>query len=384
MKALSWLFFLLTVLTFTNHAYSQGANCNTSNPFCTGSTTTFPAGVGVQDAMIAEPGNNYGCLGSAPNPAWYFMEIDQPGNMTIDITNSAGVDIDFALWGPFPNLATAMGNCGSLGSPYDCSYSPVAYPEIVQINGAVTGEVYILLVTNFANVPTNVSFTNTAGAATTNCSIVNPCVITSLSTNPTPCNPATNTYDISGSIVFNDPPTSGTLTVTDCHGNSQVFNSPFASPINYSMTGITANGVPCNVTAVFSADPGCTFTTNYATPAPCAPSCLMDSMPIVMTNCYSTPSLAYDVSGTLYFNNPPSSGTLTITPCSGAPLVFNAPFASPLAFNFTGLPQTGTNCAFTAVFSADPTCTKQLRKWYIPFKWYRFIFKSPCFWNINC
>ncbi len=95
---------------------------------------------------------------------------------------------------------------------------------------------------------------------------------------------------------------------------------------------------------------------NIAAPPPCA-SCVMDSMPIVMTNCYGTPFLGYDVSGNVYFTDPPATGTLTITPCSGAPQVFNAPFASPIAFNFTGLPQTGTNCAFTATFSDDAACT---------------------------
>ena len=95
---------------------------------------------------------------------------------------------------------------------------------------------------------------------------------------------------------------------------------------------------------------------NVVDPPSCA-SCIMDSMPIIMTNCYSTPSLAYDVSGNLYFTDAPSTGTLTITDCQGNTEVLNAPFTSPTSFSFTGLPQTGTNCTFTAVFSDDPACT---------------------------
>ncbi|GIR60423.1 MAG: hypothetical protein CM15mP65_30040 [Crocinitomicaceae bacterium] len=33
---------------------------------------------------------------TSPNPAWYYLEIDQPGNLLIDITNNLGMfqDID--------------------------------------------------------------------------------------------------------------------------------------------------------------------------------------------------------------------------------------------------------------------------------------------------
>ena len=92
-------------------------------------------------------------------------------------------------------------------------------------------------------------------------------------------------------------------------------------------------------------------------PSAACVSCVMDSMPVAMVNCYSTPFLGYDVAGTVYFTDPPTTGTLTITDCNGGSQVFNAPFGTSQVFNFTGLPQTGTNCAFTAVFSADPACT---------------------------
>jgi len=352
-KYVIFFIYFFLILFVNKELFSQGAGCNTADPFCTGTTATFPASV---NNGTAAAGNDYGCLGSQPNPAWYYLQIDNPGSMTIDMSSNPAVDIDFALWGPFPDYPTAMGNCGSLPAPSSCSFSTAA-TETAVITGASTGQVYILLITNFSNSATDISFTNSSGTATTNCSILLPCLITSLTTNPTACNPATNTYGVSGSISFTDPPTTGTLTFTDCHGNNQVFNAPFTSPISYNIPGITANGVPCNVTAVFSSAPACTFTTNYATPAPCAVSCAMDSMPIAMTNCYNTPFLGYDVSGTVYFTNPPASGTLTITPCSGAPIVFNAPFGTSQAFNFTSLSQTGTNCAFTAVFSADAACT---------------------------
>ncbi|PCI96695.1 MAG: hypothetical protein COB15_09320 [Flavobacteriales bacterium] len=88
-----------------------------------------------------------------------------------------------------------------------------------------------------------------------------------------------------------------------------------------------------------------------------AACCAIDSMPITLVNCYNTPAAMYDVSGSLYFTGVPTTGTLTVTDCLGNPQVFNAPFTNPTNFNFTGLPQNATNCAFTAVFSADALCT---------------------------
>ncbi|MBI2271820.1 MAG: hypothetical protein HYU69_15875, partial [Bacteroidetes bacterium] len=67
---------------------------------------------------------------------------------------------------------------------------------------------------------------------------VSPCVncsISALTVTPGFCIPATNTYTVNGDITFTNAPATGTLTVTDCHGNSQVFNAPFTSPQAYSI-----------------------------------------------------------------------------------------------------------------------------------------------------
>jgi hypothetical protein len=97
------------------------------------------------------------------------------------------------------------------------------------------------------------------------------CIITSLTASPGACVPATNIYTVSGSITFSNAPSIGTLTVSDCHGGMQVFNAPFTSPQAYSISSIPADGVSCNITAVFSSDTICTSTINYTAPASCAP-----------------------------------------------------------------------------------------------------------------
>jgi len=147
--------FLLLCLCFAFSAIGQGNMCAEAEEFCpssNGDDVTFPAGV---NSGNAEPGNDYGCLFTFPNPAWYYIQIGQPGSITIQLTNSNNEDIDFALWGPFPDLNIANDNCGSLPNPTDCSYSGSAN-ETVMIPDSDPGEIYILLITNFSNDPTDI------------------------------------------------------------------------------------------------------------------------------------------------------------------------------------------------------------------------------------
>src|SRR5690606_22237497 len=90
----------------------------------------------------------------------------------IDIT--AGSDVDFAIWGPFPNVANAIANCNSYAVPLDCSYS-ISPTEQANVNGVSTGQVYVLLVTNYANTVQTITVSDAASnTASTNCAIVLP------------------------------------------------------------------------------------------------------------------------------------------------------------------------------------------------------------------
>jgi gliding motility-associated-like protein len=279
---------LLTGLlfTFALSGWTQGPDCNNATPFCTGQTYTFPASTNT----TAQPGPDYGCLATQPNPAWYYLQIDQPGNIDISLSNSANVDIDFICWGPF---SSATGACvaGLNNSGVDCSYSTAA-TESCNIPNAQNGDFYLLCITNYSGQPTNIIASQSGGNGTTDCSIVDPCDISAISTNPTACNPANNEYSISGSITFTDEPTTGTLTVTDCSGASQVFNAPFVSPINYTLSGLTSTGSACDITASFS-DATCSFTQGYTSPNPCVPC------DVEITAHSSTPTCPGSCDGTL-------------------------------------------------------------------------------------
>lgn len=146
--------------------------CGGMNPICSDTPITFTASTGGTAASVANPGNNYGCLFTSPNPTWYYLQIQAGG--TIAINMSAGSDIDFALWGPFASLAAAQTNCNSYGAPIDCSYSFSA-TEQANYPGATVGQVYVLLVTNYANVTQVIDLNSAPGnTALTDCSIILP------------------------------------------------------------------------------------------------------------------------------------------------------------------------------------------------------------------
>ena len=135
--------------------FAQGDYCLEATEFCpfgNQDAVTFPAGVNNPNAP---EGNNYGCLGTTPNPAWYYIEIGSAGSIEVELTNSNNEDIDFALWGPFDNLSAAFDSCGTLNYPIDCSYS-ISANENVNIPMAQVGQAYILLITNFSNQATNI------------------------------------------------------------------------------------------------------------------------------------------------------------------------------------------------------------------------------------
>lgn len=143
--------------------------CTVQTPICSGSPIIFTANTGGTPASTVNPGNNYNCLSTSPNPSWYYLEIATGGNLVVDIT--AGSDVDFAIWGPFASQAAGNAACNSYGMPLDCSYS-IAAVEQVNVAGVVSGQVYVLLVTNYANTVQNITVTNAGGTATTNCGIV--------------------------------------------------------------------------------------------------------------------------------------------------------------------------------------------------------------------
>ncbi len=169
MKKLLSIFVIFVTLFSQKMIFAQGSNCATADPFCTGTTYTFPNNTGVPDQ------GTYQCLTTTPNPAWYYLQIANSGNIDIHIVQNnlsgTGIDVDFIMWGPFTSVANACATISPSTSAVDCSYSTAA-TEDANIPSAVTGQFYMLMLTNFSNQAGTISFSQTGGTGSTNCAIV--------------------------------------------------------------------------------------------------------------------------------------------------------------------------------------------------------------------
>ena len=298
-------FLIFTLGLFCLNLNGQtNTNCANMSGICTNTGLTFQANSGVPDASTSNPGNNYGCLFSSPNPAWYYLEISQTGSLSM--TLSAAQDIDFIMWGPFPNLVNAVANCNSYSAAdivpdlpagcggffgpvctqQGCSYS-ISNIETPSISNALAGEVYVLLVTNYANVVQNISLVQSGGSGGTNCNVLNPCDMTYINASVTSCDSLSGTYDISGVIEFNNSPLFGSLVVKNCSGDSVIYNPPFTSPLNYNINNIYSSGNQnCSITAYFTNDNTCSLSTSSFIEPICPGPCLAPIPTVDSLTCY--------------------------------------------------------------------------------------------------
>jgi gliding motility-associated-like protein len=180
---------------------SPGSNCNQAGCSIAGSYQNL-TGVGSM--------GNWGCLGSTPNPNWLAFSVATSGNIHLTLTQTtasgSGIDVDFALYGPYTSVSA--GCPIGAGTPQaGCSYSASA-TESVNITGAVAGQVYILLVTNFS------------GASGT------------ISLQPNPSNPSTGSIDCN-SISFNAAATSTPATCNQATGSVTVTPNGGFAPYTY-------------------------------------------------------------------------------------------------------------------------------------------------------
>lgn len=167
----------MIVTSMMGEIYNKGRInnlCENSEPFCTDNDLyIFEAGV---NAGSGEPGPHYACLSTQPNPAWYYMRIDHPGGMLIDMESNPQKDIDYCCWGPFDDPFAPCPDGLTANKVVSCSYSNNSH-EICEIpNTATTGEYYILIITNYSNQPCTISFEKTSGDGTTDCSILPPLI----------------------------------------------------------------------------------------------------------------------------------------------------------------------------------------------------------------
>ena len=256
--------------------------CAGMDPICTDDGLFFTASASGGSATALDPGNNYGCLITSPNPTWYYLEIEDSGNINMNL--NAPDDVDFIIWGPFDDLDAAQASCGSFGtfptatngSIVDCSFDPTE-DEYPIIPNAQSGDVYVMLITNYASIVQNITLQQIGGIGSTNCDIL--CEI-DINYTITPCADNSNTYTLSGQVDLEDTPSSGSFTLQDCSGNATTYNAPFNNSYNFNFTGLSADGLPCSLTATFTDESACEYSEDFTSPEPCCedPSYAVDEI----------------------------------------------------------------------------------------------------------
>jgi subtilisin-like proprotein convertase family protein len=313
------------------------SSCTSADPFCAGATTNL---CNTTNVPSLGGGGIYGCLGSAPNPAFYFLNIATSGPIDLLISqqtiNGVGIDVDFVMWGPFASQAAMCAGL-SAGTIVDCSFS-FAATEVANIPNAVAGQWYMFLITNYSNLNGVIQIDQTnagnTGAGATNCNL--------LTASPGAC--TAGTFTLNGTVQTSTIPTSGTLTVSTSCGGSVVYNAPFNFTNNYSIPGLPACGQNCSVSAVFSEVGAPAIISNNFTATNCN---------VLTASAGACVSGQYVLSGTITAGCLPSTGTLTVTSSCGGSVTLNPPFTNPINWSLPASSGNGGNCTVTAVFSAS-------------------------------
>ncbi|MEI6899190.1 MAG: PKD-like domain-containing protein, partial [Bacteroidota bacterium] len=332
-------------------------SCKNAVPFCGSGTYLFQAGV---NSGNGQTGPCYSCLGSTPNPAWFYMQIGLGGNIIITMSSSPAKDIDFCCWGPFTSPTGPCTGGLTCAKVVSCSYSNSS-TETCTIPNALPGEFYMLVITNFSNANCNITFSQTnwgqPGAGTTNCNIVVQCSVVSLLPSASSCNPSTGTYNLTGQIDFSNPPTTGTLTVTDFTASpnvSQTFTAPFTSPQPYTLPNIACDGQQHVLSAIFSDSALCQYTTHYSAPqVPCPVATISGGGQICANS--TTPAT---ININLTQGSPPINFTYAINGVPQPPVTnYNGPFPYQIntfsAGTYTLVAVSNSSCSGTYSGSAS-------------------------------
>lgn len=148
---------------------------------------------------VPSPGQ-IACLGGAPNGTWFYLQVEDAGQLDMQIIQNTnidadgnllgtGLDVDYAAWGPFTNLTEAcdqieLVDCPTcpnnttdpdfypFGNIVDCSFS-IAPVESLTIPNAQPGQIYAVLITNWNGSAGQIMFQQLdSSTGSTNCNIL--------------------------------------------------------------------------------------------------------------------------------------------------------------------------------------------------------------------
>lgn len=149
------------------------ANCNSASSCMGANALCNSLGMPFQNTVNVPNPGEFGCLGSAFNPTWFYIPVSISGSLLFEIIQgvtmgTANLDVDYVCYGPFTDPHAA---CLSMLTPNNivgCSYSSAAI-ETLNIPNAVAGQYYILMVTNYSNQPGYITISPLGGSGQIDC-----------------------------------------------------------------------------------------------------------------------------------------------------------------------------------------------------------------------
>ncbi|MCB9194982.1 MAG: gliding motility-associated C-terminal domain-containing protein [Flavobacteriales bacterium] len=392
-------FFLIspngTVVTLSPNpgANGQGSVCNSGNDvsgLCFSNTTSANFDPCAASAPYQGNYTSYGPAGGTTPINWasLYGEDATQGGWAVQIYDCIGADVG-SLTGATISFS-GPSNCGNI----NVNYTSGAINSAINDNSCTAATASIFQVPQNPSITTPITLNNSissiawsTGATTATTNIATPpsgtqmyyvtvtdnfgCTATDSVqfTNTCSCNIdyfeanigapncTTGTFDITGEVQYTNAPSSGSLIIENCSGDQVTYTYPFpASPINYTIAGITADGTPnCDVTVYFTADAACTQTVGPYTEPQC--DCFFTSISVNIGLCDPNTN-DFSITGSVGFDTPPATGNLVIEDCNGNQVTYPVgSISSPHNFTLSGINSDGTtNCSITAYFSADAAC----------------------------
>jgi len=143
-----------TIYTFRALAY---ANCNLAYTCSQANSLCNSLGNPFANTIASPSSGSSNCLGSTPNPTWFYLPVSSAGNINLMIQQSTminfasnNLDVDYIIYGPYTNPVTPCNSGTLLNNVVACSFSAAAV-EYPIIPNAQPGQYYLLMVTNYSN-----------------------------------------------------------------------------------------------------------------------------------------------------------------------------------------------------------------------------------------
>ena len=177
MKLVKFIFVLIVLCQTTMFGQAGASSC-AQLALDTDSYQTCASNISFTSSNVPSNENfSPTCFQGSPlvAPSWFIFKIENPGAITLQISQrdsstGQGIDVDFALFGPFTDLTNL---CDKIinANEVDCSYSALAI-ENVNVPNSAPGTFYVIVIDNFAALQGQsgpIKVTQIGGSGSTDC-----------------------------------------------------------------------------------------------------------------------------------------------------------------------------------------------------------------------